>query len=164
MKALIALALASLSAPALASPEDFCKSYMPCGTFSGSGNNYDLEGKATGAGHQETITITPISEKSARVQVKMVWPGERENYLLDAPFEFSADGRYEAKRKDGSVGAFGVCLNFACTFNFMPHKSEGHTVTNVNLLRFEGNKLKREMMVTWDLGAPEFQRSELTKQ
>jgi hypothetical protein len=162
--------LLTLAPAALAEASDVCTKFIPCGTFAGTGGNFDANFKRVKGYYAhvvEKVVITAESATVARVQETLYTKGHEDNaYVLNVRFEFQENGQYNAIGDDGHIGAAGICRHSVCTFSFFPNQNADKTLTggNVNIMRFENGKLERTMMVTTKLGERHFQETELTKQ
>lgn len=172
MRFLVAIcSLCFVSTLAQGADLNVCVSFIPCGTYVGSGNWYDINNKKLyDENYSEKIIITAVDEKTVNLKVYFYEETPEEPWA-DANMEFAPNGQFTFTSKEGVTFGTGFCINKACTIAFYPSEfteQNGESSVNsfVNILRFEGEKLKRFNMVSDnpnDLDLT-FQRSELRKQ
>lgn len=163
---LILFSFLSLSAFA---DEPKCLTPMPCGNYEGTGNWYDVNGKAMGHEYQEKIVITPIDDHSVNIKV-YIYSGKLGKPWTDSTIVFDNRGQLTlTDPRDGLTHAAGYCANDVCTVSFRPVEDtdKGKTFINafVNILRFENGHLKRYNMVanSSEDSKLQFQHSDLIK-
>jgi hypothetical protein len=151
---------------AWADENKICTSYLVCGTYQGSGANYDQNGNLIAdSGFNERIIITAVDDRTVSVEVILYAEGQSavNGYAFKINLQFNDKGQFSAS-DDGQLFATGVCRDFVCSFDFVPFKNELGMVTgNVNIIRFEDSKLKRTMMISPSYDRLEYQRSELKR-
>lgn len=166
MKIFGAIVVALLGTSAFAAD---CPSQIECGVFEGAGAWYDVNGHTKkDREYNERLEFNGIDTNHVNVKAyiyKGATPGQP---WADAMMTFESDGRVSIDA-DGKVVALGICANKTCNIAFRPaHVTDGgQDFMNVfaNIIRFEGNKLKRFNMVSNNSNDSDlvFQRSTLTK-
>jgi len=160
MKALI---LASLLATPAFAAEDLCKTYLPCGSFSGPVFE-SLDSKATPEG-EEHFTVTAeggielltMSQKDKNgeelwtVQYKVV-PGAGQSFQLIG------------KAKDGSGDRFaatGLCGVGRCTYASRPEGTDLYSA--VGVISFKGDQVTRSFLIQNAAGEAEIEISRMKR-
>ena len=148
-----------------ASAADLCGKYMPCGVYEGHGSNLKSDGTLENPTQfTERITISSADEHSMVLEDLLYMEGQKpeDAYNIKMDVSFQENGVYTATLK-GEFFAVGVCNESVCTFNFVPFKQPVGVTGNVNILRFENDKLERSMLASVKLGTFLRQQSELSK-
>lgn len=165
---LITLSLCSVVVTAETSPPA-CVTYIPCGTYEGNGAWFDLNGHPTKNGaYLEKTVISPVDDHTIALEEYVYDKTQKpeDGYALKAHFIFQSNGQYNAVLPNSQIFATGACSDSVCTFTFLPWKNKDSSVTgNVNILRFEGQQLKRLMLVSRSLkdNKTAIQKSNLVK-
>ncbi len=170
---MILLALTLVTVSAQAAPKA-CDDFMVCGTYEGTGASYDDKNqKRDESDFVESWSLTAVDDLTIRFEQSMYPEGKPEEvfYRLDLDIVFQADGTYKAiRRGTNRLYAAGICqTGRVCTLSMIPfdwknpETGETGVTGNVNILRFENNKLSREMMASVFEGKLSFQRASLTK-
>jgi hypothetical protein len=172
MKQVLLLTLSLLGFSALAAAADVdCAKQISCGTYEGSGRWYTYDNQPLDKdAYSEKIVIAPIDASSVNVKV-YIYTGQIGDPWCDAVLKFDGDGGRFTMTQDGEAFGNGFCENNVCTFSFRPFpepaKDGKPAFVNsfVDILRFEGDKLKRFNMVANDAVDANllFQRSDLTR-
>jgi hypothetical protein len=147
---------------------DACALYMPCGTYEGSGGWYGLDGKAEkNRTILEKMVVSAVDGHTLHLEEYIYAKGvpPDKGWVMKANFTFENDGTYTAVADEGTTVGHGICRNFICTFDFIPWSADNTMVANVNIIRFQDNKVRRLLLVTQGIDDSKAftQRSELTK-
>lgn len=168
-KALSVFSAFILFQPLFASGNEACERFIPCGTYEGTGNWFDVSGnKKDPDDFNEKLVFTPAGRMGVRVQV-YIYTGTEPKLWTDRVLRFDSDGAFRGLVARGKTAVTGICQNNVCTVSFYPVavNRDGKSYVNsfVNILRFEGDTLTRQNMVMngADLTGSLFQRSQLAK-
>lgn len=146
-------------------------SFIPCGTYVGSGSWYDANNKLLGS-HEERIEIESLSEMTVSLKIYIYENPETPTELWSGGslvLNFDSTGQFTVDSENGYRFGSGFCVNAVCNVAFRPVMIEKGDLKYmnafVNTLRFEETKLRRYNMISNSSVNSEikFERSELVK-